>query len=1156
MNPLLSRAAAGAEAAAAEPDASLVGLLLARFDDAAERPAIVDGQSGGAEAWTWADVAAAALLCAERLETVGLRRGDRVAHLGPHTPDWIVFDLACLLAGIVHVPLHADATVAEQRGQLAWLAPRGIVCSGPRSGGWRPLTAAGEIVVDLSVAVPAGSATVSLLTAGRATATSRRNFVRESLLRRDGACDPDACCTIVLSSGSTGEPHGVMHSQRAIAANAAAAAAPFLDDPRDVRLSWLPCSHLLARTGDLGTALVRGGCLNVVADRRRVLDACRNLPPTVILGVPAFFERLESAARAGRITDLAAALGGHVRTCISGGGPLRDRTAEFFAARGVSLVQGYGLAEAGPVVTLATPRTMRPGAAGVPLAGVEVRIDDRPDSRGQLLVRTPSRALGVVSPRDGRVQEPACVGGWLETGDLGEFADGQIRISGRLRDTLVLATGVKLPPAAVEQALGEDDAIAQVCVVGDGPCTVAIVVPEPACVREALARMGVRVFSRRAALGHPRLLAWMARRVDRRQRSLPKAWRVRRVVLADRAFDAARGETTVSLKPKRDVIAAHFAHRPGGAVPPVAPTPPRSATGDQRPRLAAALWHGGAGGFAAAAAAAARPLAAAVEAVLERAEEEIARLRKDGTLYDAASGRAAAAAPLDDPPPPVVGTFSAAAEAALGHAGLWGLAVPEAFGGSGCTIGELARAITRLAANVPTAAGMLAVHSTIGAVSALTAFGTPAQQARHLPGLAAGSPLSIFGATEPDAGCDLGRVCTVIERHEGRLRLTGTKMFITGATYGRLVKVLAQHDGRPAVALVRLPDADTPAFRLRRYDLHPLRHAHNAALEFIGLEIDEADLLDPTPGGADDALRIVWHGLDRGRVTLTAQAAGTLRLLLSQARAHAARRCTWGRPIGTRQLVQGRLARIAAAAVACDALAAGAAAAIDGGAHAESEAIAAKVLASGCVREAAIDALGVHGGRAFLVGHPLGDSLHDHLAVSVYEGESDLLGLALFKGLAKRHPAAEAGDDGAGLRRLAGWLAWRAAGVARSLSHADASILDGRLRGHARLARRLLVQQALGIDRAIRRHGRGLGERQLDVAAMSASVRELAGVLAVAHAADATAHEGAVVAGDCWCRLALARSRGARSTAADHAALAALGRGLADGSVELPPAGA
>ena len=158
--------------------------------------------------------------------------------------------------------------------------------------------------------------------------------------------------------------------------------------------------------------------------------------------------------------------------------------------------------------------------------------------------------------------------------------------------------------------------------------------------------------------------------------------------------------------------------------------------------------------------------------------------------------------------------------------------------------------------------------------------------------------------------------------------------------------------------------------------------------------------------GRPDGMRIVWHGLNRGRITLAAQAAGTLRILLETAREYSGRRRTWGEPIGARQLVQGRLGRIAARIVACDALAAWAATSIDGGQTGELEAITAKIVAGECVRDSAIDALGVHGGRAFLVGHPLGDSLHDHLAVTVYEGESDLLGLALFKGIAKHHPLA------------------------------------------------------------------------------------------------------------------------------------------------------
>jgi hypothetical protein len=340
---------------------------------------------------------------------------------------------------------------------------------------------------------------------------------------------------------------------------------------------------------------------------------------------------------------------------------------------------------------------------------------------------------------------------------------------------------------------------------------------------------------------------------------------------------------------------------------------------------------------------------------------------------------------------------------------------------------------------------------------------------------------------------------------------------------------------------VQLPEADTASFRLRSYSLHPLKHAHNAALEFDGFEVDPANVLDP--GGDGDAMRIVWHGLNRGRVTLAAQAAGTLRLLFGQARDYAARRTTWGRPIASRQLVQGRLGRIAASVVACDALAAWAAAAIDEGQSGEWEAITAKVVASQCVRDAAIDALGVHGGRAFLVGHPLGDSFHDHFAVGVYEGESDLLGLALFKGISKYHPLAPLMREPAVARRAAAWLAWRVARLAARGRRLDVGVLDGELRTHAATARQLLSATAVRIDRAIRRHGRGLAERQLEIAALSAAVRDALSVLAVAHHADASGDDRLLPPAHAWCRLALARAAGRSPTAADLTAVAAAGAG-------------
>jgi long-subunit acyl-CoA synthetase (AMP-forming)/alkylation response protein AidB-like acyl-CoA dehydrogenase len=1130
---------------------SLVELMVARCDDSFDRPACSDALGGG-PAISWGRLLQRAIDVADALAAAGLASGDRLAHVGPHSIDWITVDVACLLSGIVHVALHADSTQQELAEQCAWLGLRKVVASG---GAARPARA--------------GAATEISLPPWRvAAAPVDREAVQTRLAHCAAACDPGAPATIVLSSGTTGRPKGIVHGQRALVTNAVAAADVFLDEPHDVRLSWLPMSHGLARVGDLYTALVRGGCLSVVTDRLQVLEASRRAAPTVILGVPALFDRLERGVAAGRIADLAAALGGRVRVCVSGGAQLRQRTAACFAAHSVPLVEGYGLAEAGPVVALSNPRINRPGAVGLPLPGVEVRLDERAESSGQLLVRTPCRALAVIEPADDGGRETPCAADtWLETGDRAAVdTDGQLRITGRLADTIVLATGMKVPPAEIEKELAEDEAVAQVCVLGTGcPWPVAVIVPEPAVIRAALRRMGVPVFSKRAALAHPRVIAWLARRLARRQQHLPRGWRVRRAVLIGRPFDAAHGEATASLKLKRPTIADHFAWvtatvqhslETGREPPPwlaIVPSgsdrmPTPVSGGRPRPWLPSLLWRGGGDdGIARAAARSIEPTREAVAAVLEQAEYAIARLREAGTLYDPLPATDQRRPPIGDAPSLPTGLFSQAAEEALGEAGLWGLAVPEAFGGTGCSLQELAAAITRIAARVPTAAGLLSVHSSIGAVSAVTAFGTPEQQSRHLPGLARGMPLSIFGGTEPEAGCDLGAAAARIETIEGRLTLSGTKMFITGATYGRLVKVLAKREGRACVVLVRLPKTDSAGFRLVGYPLHPLKHAHNNALEFDRFPIDERDVLTMPPhaaGGSPsdavkpDAMKIVWHGLNRGRVTLAAQAAGTLRILLDQAARFALQRQTWGAPIGSRELVQGRLGRLAASILACDSLAAWAAAAIDAGQTGELEAIAAKVVASECVRSGAIDALGVHGGRAFLVGHALGDSFHDHFAVTIYEGESDLLGLALFKGLVKHHPAI----GGSRHRAALDWLAWRVGRLAAAAAPDGRSILDRTLRAHARRARRLLARSALGIDRLVRTHGRRLADRQLLVGRSAAAVRDLVSVLAVAHRGDMLGDEKSLLAADCWCRMVLARATGRPPTAADDERLAALGR--------------
>jgi acyl-CoA synthetase (AMP-forming)/AMP-acid ligase II len=165
MNPAATTRLDASRPQVGQAAASLVDLLAARAGDAFDRRAIVDGLAVDAAAghrhhacaWKWGEVIAAAVGLADAFAAAGLDRGDRLAHVGPHSPDWILVDLACLLAGVVHMPLHADALREEYRAHLDWLAPRGVVFSGAR-GPLTPRDVAGRITIDVTPGGPVAAA--------------------------------------------------------------------------------------------------------------------------------------------------------------------------------------------------------------------------------------------------------------------------------------------------------------------------------------------------------------------------------------------------------------------------------------------------------------------------------------------------------------------------------------------------------------------------------------------------------------------------------------------------------------------------------------------------------------------------------------------------------------------------------------------------------------------------------------------------------------------------------------------------------------------------------------------------------------------------------------------------------------------------------------
>ena len=372
-----------------------------------------------------------------------------------------------------------------------------------------------------------------------------------------------------------------------------------------------------------------------------------------------------------------------------------------------------------------------------------------------------------------------------------------------------------------------------------------------------------------------------------------------------------------------------------------------------------------------------------------RASLDVLRARREaGTLCDA-DGRLAADLLQGD----------------LAQAGYWGLLIPQPHGGSGATLSRYAKFLTRVAAIDGSVANLLSVHSCLGPGGVVRNFGSDEQKQRWLPLLARGEQLGVFALTEPQAGSDLTAIAARAELAGDAYRVTGEKVFITNLAPGRVAALVCRLEGRPAVLIAQLPDAETDAVRFIDYGIHAARRSGNRGMRLRDFAVPRRDLIVPSRG---DGLTIAYHGLNQGRMSVCAVAAGTLRRLLASLLPWVRSRRTYGEAIGSRELVQRRIGRLASLIMGCDALAAWCATLLDRGYRGELECMVAKIFAGEALKEAAIEiGLRTFGGRTFLHGNPIGDSLHDLLAPCIYEGENELLSLGLLHSLAKPQPSAE-----------------------------------------------------------------------------------------------------------------------------------------------------
>jgi long-chain acyl-CoA synthetase len=508
--------------------------------------------------WHEAQAAAAALV------EMGIAPGDRVGLVGENSLDWLVADMAILAAGAVNVSPHAPLTARQIHYQLhdadvVWT----IVSNRAQLDKIRSIraevpTLRGIVVFDGSAAGPDAIAWEAFKQAGR-NALPR---LRQELARREARTGPNDLATVMYTSGTTGPPKGVMLTHGNLVSNSLACLEVEPHSPDTVILSWLPYTHIYARTVDHYAGMAAGGILALGECADTLVENLADVQPMQMAAVPRFYEKVLTAVATSDPEETGRRLrrifGPRIDWMSSGGAPLPNPIAHAYHAAGLMLLQGYGLTESSPVISFNSKSHSKIGTVGRPLPGVEVRIAlDK-----EVLTRGPHVMAGYW--KNPAATAETIKDGWLHTGDLGSLdEDGFLSITGRKKELLVLSNGKKVAPSNLEGLLVSDRHIDQVMVCGEGRNFLsALVVPHWDNTRASLAVQGVILEgSAERWARNEDVVDFFMDRCRLALADLSPMEQIRKVLVLPRPFSIDNDELTVSLKLRRSIVLQHYSEQ-------------------------------------------------------------------------------------------------------------------------------------------------------------------------------------------------------------------------------------------------------------------------------------------------------------------------------------------------------------------------------------------------------------------------------------------------------------------------------------------------------------------------------------------------------------------------------------------------------------------
>ena len=534
--------------------------------------------------------------------SLGITSGDRVAIMSESRPEWVMCDMALLGLGAVVVPIYPTLSSGQARYILddsgARLAIMSTRLQVEKVQEVRHLLPVLEAVVAMDEAAAGGASVMGLeevARRGHARMTAEWGAAKE-FRDRCRAVTPAQLATIIYTSGTTGEPKGVMLTHANLVSNLFAAREVLQLTSDDVALSFLPLSHGFERMASFlylftGTTMIFAESFETIG---RDIGLVR---PTMVTGVPRVYEKMQarilekaqSAAaakaalfswglrvagrrararlrgrRCGPLTSLQANLadrvvfskvragvGGRLRYAVSGSAPLPVSVMEFFTAIGLPIIEGYGLTETAPILTVNPPDALRAGSVGKPVRDVEIRIADD----GEILARGANIMSGYYRKPEATAE--VLRDGWFHTGDIGAFdADGYLSITDRKKDLLVTSGGKKIAPQPIENTLKRSPLVAEAVVLGDRQrYAAALIIPDFAALERRLRDLGRQPSgSREELLTRQDVTGLYEEIIKGLNQELSQYERIKRFALLPTEFSIDTGELTPTLKVKRKVV--------------------------------------------------------------------------------------------------------------------------------------------------------------------------------------------------------------------------------------------------------------------------------------------------------------------------------------------------------------------------------------------------------------------------------------------------------------------------------------------------------------------------------------------------------------------------------------------------------------------------